>query len=344
MVRPLSTTRPRRTATTRSALLLLPLTLLLAFLACVLVVGEARTALAQAAGPALTGYCVSTDTEQSITVQGTGWTPGSTVRIFLDGSGSPINYTTADVGGYITHRFDSPGFVPGRTVTIAAQPASDTFLVPDEPGDTPGPASISTTVTCAAPPDTAEPQQPTPQPATQVTPELTVSCDPAQGVTFRGTGWRTGAFVQLYGYTKQATGTYYTELSGTAIPTEDGVITGRVLDYDPGLYVSLTATFDAPQDQGGAQVTGQTTCPESPGGGTTSPGGGGDQGGDQGGGSGGGSSSGVIATAGNVFSGLLAGQLPDTGGGWAILLVAGAILIALGWLLVRLARRLAAAR
>jgi hypothetical protein len=253
-------------------------------------------------------------------------------------------YTTADVGGYITQRFDSPGFVPGRTVTIAAQPAGG-GLVPDEPDDTPGPASTSTTVTCAAPPDTDEPQQPTPQPAPQVTPELTVSCDPAQGVTFRGTGWRTGAFVQLYGYTKQATGSYYTELSGTAIPTEDGVITGRVLDYDSGLYVSLTATFDAPRDQGGAQVTGQTTCPESPGGGTTSPGGGGDQGGDQGGvgGSGGGSSSGVIATAGNVFSGLLAGQLPDTSGGWAVLLlIVGTMLVGGGWLLWLLVRRFSA--
>jgi LPXTG-motif cell wall-anchored protein len=51
-----------------------------------------------------------------------------------------------------------------------------------------------------------------------------------------------------------------------------------------------------------------------------------------------------MTTAASVFSGLAAGQLPDTGGGWAILLIAGAILIALGWLLLRLARRLASAR
>jgi LPXTG-motif cell wall-anchored protein len=57
---------------------------------------------------------------------------------------------------------------------------------------------------------------------------------------------------------------------------------------------------------------------------------------------GGSSGGGVITPVGNVVSGLLAGRLPDTGGGWTILLIAGAILIALGWLVVRLARRLAA--
>jgi LPXTG-motif cell wall-anchored protein len=220
--RVIAATPPRR----RSALLL---TIFSALFVYVLGFTGAGTALAQ--GPTLTGYCVSTDTERSITLQGTGWGVGPNVYkiefdFYHNGAFFHGVQRYPDANGNITLRDDRPEYVPGESFNIEA----------DQP--------------------------------------------------------------------------------------------------DQGLSAKTTVT-----------------CPQAPGGGgggggegpTTSPGGGG-------GGGGGGSgqegsaagSSGVIPPVGDVFSGLFAGQLPDTGGGWAILLIAGAILIALGWLLVRLARKLAA--
>ena len=162
-------------------------------------------------------------------------------------------------------------------------------------------------------------------------------------------------------------GDLFISLSGT---DQNGSF--EVNTYPPSVSIQYGRSYTIEVVQEGTGRSAKTTvqCPEPPAGATTTQGGGGttstNKGGSttpgtttsggsttttQGGGAGGSgsssSSSGSIlsmSTIGSVFSGLFAGQLPDTGGGWTILLIAGAILIALGWLLVRLARRLASAR
>ena len=135
------------------------------------------------------------------------------------------------------------------------------------------------------------------------------------------------------------------EAAGAANPLGTGGVNGSFT----GSSVYRGGKDDLVIEARSASATAESTvkCPGSPGGGTTGPGTTGPGtttpgGGGSSGGSGGDSGGGVIPPIGPVFSGLLAGQLPETGGGWAILLIAGAILIAAGWFLVRLARRLAA--
>ena len=232
----------------------------------------------------LTGYCISTDTERSITVEGTGWTLGNTVRFYLDGSAEPPEYNTAvDAGGYIRQRIDSPGFVPGRTVTIAAE-YSGGALVPDEPTDTPGPFSTSTTVTCAAPPDTASPSITITTPAqdAKYTLNQVVMADYKCEDEVGGSGL------------KSCSGPVD---SGAAIDTSSSGTKSFTVNAEDnaGNKSNLTYTYEVASagGDGGGGTTGPTTTPG---------GGGGDDS----------SGGGVIATAGSVFSGVLAGQLPDT--------------------------------
>jgi LPXTG-motif cell wall-anchored protein len=181
--------------------------------------------------------------------------------------------------------------------------------------------------------------------------ELTVACDPTQGVTYRGRVYPY-ALVTVYGYAIQANGHSFEfshEDSPIISPNSIGVFTGRIIDYEPELFVSLTAVpaIFVPVEEEYPTATGQTTCPPQPEPGPTpqpepgptpqpepgpAPSG-------EGGGSGSDSGGSVIFPIGDVFSDVVAGQLPDTGGGWAILLIVGAILIALGWLLARLTKR-----
>ena len=173
---------------------------------------------------------------------------------------------------------------------------------------------------------------------------------------------------------------YLIETSGANFPLSGGAVDiyitpGNVHGFlTDELVVSIqygrSYTVEAVQKGTGLSAKTTVQCPEPPGGATTTQGGGGTTSTNKGGsttpgtttsggstttqggaaagsGSSSSSSSGSIlsmSTIGSVFSGLFAGQLPDTGGGWVILLIAGAILIALGWLLLRLARRLASAR
>jgi LPXTG-motif cell wall-anchored protein len=367
-----ATTPPRR----RSAVLLL--TLSLAFLACVLLgfVGS-RTALAQAGEtkeaeqkpppkdqqqqeqqnqelqkqtPYLAGTCVSTDSERSITLQGTGWTPGTPINFYQNGVF--LNAKSPDANGNITQRYDSPSYVPGTTVTMEAR--QPTIGI-----------NAGTTVTCPQPPAGGTT---TPSPGGGTAPAIAATCDlvedpnnPAQVViSWEGRRWRPGevVYISVRGADEPPTAAEQLDM-GT--PGADGVVAGSSV-YSGGkqnlileaqavyLYLGgspIVASIQCPPPPGGGGTTGGgttgggTSGGETTGGGTTGGGGSGEEGSDGGSSSSGG---GVVATAGSVFSGLVAGQLPDTGGGWATLLIAGAILIALGWLLVRLARRLAAAR
>jgi LPXTG-motif cell wall-anchored protein len=172
---------------------------------------------------------------------------------------------------------------------------------------------------------------------TEPLPELTAACaldptDPSQVViSWEGTYWPPGEQVDIL-------------VRGADEPAgaEEPLGTGGVDGSFAGSSVYRGGKDELVLEGRSYRATVESTvqCPviEPPGGGETTspPGGGGD------GGSDGGSGGGVIPSVGGVFSGLLAGRLPDTGGGWAILLIAGAILIAVGWLLVRLARRFAA--
>src|SRR5919199_6720798 len=76
--------------------------------------GAAPPAQLQATGPSLTGYCVSTDSERSITLKGTGFTPGTYVLFYQDGA--QLRAKDTDGYGVVTDRYDSPSYVPGTTV------------------------------------------------------------------------------------------------------------------------------------------------------------------------------------------------------------------------------------
>jgi LPXTG-motif cell wall-anchored protein len=154
---------------------------------------------------------------------------------------------------------------------------------------------------------TAKCQDPQPPPGG---PKITASCDPAaQNVTVRGTGWtpEQAVDIRLEGVLQRAD------------PDANGAFVAVV--REGSFTAGKTLTVEAAQ--AGTDLKASTTvrCPQPPG-----PGPGGV----------------IPPPVRDAFTGLLAGQLPETGGGWAVLLVAGAALIGSGWFVVRLARRLAA--
>jgi len=283
-----------------------------------------------------------------MTYRGTGWNPRKLAYLSHEEWEGLFPVNVEDDGSFVFILHDINHFVPGATNTVYA-----------EQGDV---GRVTVTEEC--------PELPTPPPKhPQVTlPEFPGSCDPTQGVTNTGTAQRDGAILVV------------TAVDGPQPDTRRAVSVARQLGVSYILvYITKAEMVDDPEllelveyetrnllseygftDDDVSVVIGSASCPvdagfyafpgsggetTTPGGETTTPGGetttpGGGRGGE--GESGGDSGSGVIPPVGDVVSGLLAGQLPDTGGGWAILLIAGAVLIALGWLLVRLARRFAA--
>jgi LPXTG-motif cell wall-anchored protein len=186
------------------------------------------------------------------------------------------------------------------------------------------------------PPKDQPKEPPKDQPKEQ--PSFTASCDidpnnPSQYViSWSGTGWPPNTQIDITIRSADnpdqdplASGGLSGSFSGSE--TYSGIKYGR----EP----ILIAQGGGGGGKGNPYAEARVSCPELPNPpGPTPP----DGNGDNSNSDNGNTDNGVI----DVFSGLFAGELPDTGGGWAILLIAGAALIALGWLLVRLARRFAA--
>src|SRR5919199_3385602 len=175
----------------RSALLLALL------LACVLVVAEARVALAQAGEtqppaqeengggaappaqlqqpqPKITASCDST--AQTVTVKGTGWTPGRSVNVsVLQGQQPAI----PDGDGAFSLSIPGGGaFTQGRGLVIEANQPT-------------GAGSAQTSTSC----------QPGGGGGTVTPPTLTGTCvstDTERSITLQGTGWKPGTTVNFY--------------------------------------------------------------------------------------------------------------------------------------------------
>src|SRR5919199_339726 len=189
LLRAILPTSPRRSA--------LLITLLLAFLVCTLVVvAEARVALAQAGEtqppaqeengggaappaqlqqpqPKITASCDST--AQTVTVKGTGWTPGRSVNVsVLQGQQPAI----PDGDGAFSLSIPGGGaFTQGRGLVIEANQPT-------------GAGSAQTSTSC--------------QPGgggTATPPTLTGTCvstDAERSITLQGTGWTPGTSIDFY--------------------------------------------------------------------------------------------------------------------------------------------------